>query len=759
MKRLNDYLRGITGVRTKTLHLQEPFADMAARFAHEPGTVVLLSGGDLDCARYHILGIHPWLTLTGRLGETTVAIDGASHVVPQAPLDVLETVLDRCHLSIEGGAGPVAAGLFGYLAYDLKDGLETLPRTTIDDLGLPHLCLVAPSLIVVQDKTGGTTTIHAPVRQDQDIGAASVAIDAFLHALKSPPQAAGDFSEAGPSLKSNVTRSDHVAAVQRIRDYIAAGDVYQVNLSQRFEMGFAGDSYSLFKTLYCMNPAPFFAYVNAGDHQIVSTSPERFLLRTGNRVETRPIKGTRPRGKTPEQDREMKAALASSPKDDAELSMIVDLLRNDIGKVCAGGSVVVAQHKRLEAYQNVYHLVSVVEGMLAEGENSVDLIRAAFPGGSITGCPKIRSMEIIDELESHRRHIYTGSIGYISFHDTMDLSIAIRTATIVGDRLVFSVGGGIVYDSDPEDEYEETLHKGQTLMSVFQGAGERPGSETGSSPWVWQNGRLLPQDQAVVPVADLGLQYGFGFFETIRVDKGVTHRLQDHIDRFTRTWAALFGAASPDLTWEDIITQVVEKNGLGDTTAAVKILATRGDASQIGFRGTLLVTVRPYTHRLAVVEATGLTLATYPYPRMTPLADHKTLNYLYYYQAGAWARRRGADEAVILNPDKTISETNTANILVVSGRTVIRPRSPHVLPGVMQDAVCRLFKRLGFSVKDHPMFPDAIADTATVLLTNALMGVVPALSLDGRQLKIDQALIGTINRDIFNATEVDDRLR
>ena len=243
-------------------------------------------------------------------------------------------------------------------------------------------------------------------------------------------------------------------------------------------MGFAGDSYSLFKALYQLNPAPFFAYVNAGDHQIVSTSPERFLLRSGSRVETRPIKGTRPRGKTPEQDREMKAALARSPKDDAELSMIVDLLRNDIGKVCAGGSVAVTQHKRLEAYQNVYHLVSVVQGTLAEGKDSVDLIRATFPGGSITGCPKIRSMEIIDELESHRRHVYTGSIGYISFHDTMDLSIAIRTATVVGDRLVFSVGGGIVYDSDPEDEYEETLHKGQTLMSVFQGAGERDGITT-----------------------------------------------------------------------------------------------------------------------------------------------------------------------------------------------------------------------------------------------------------------------------------------
>jgi para-aminobenzoate synthetase component 1 len=329
-----------------------------------------------------------------------------------------------------------------------------------------------------------------------------------------PPPVPGPFSTAGRPLKSNFTRPEYVRAVQRIRAYIAAGDVYQVNMSQRFETGFKGDSYALFKRLFELNPAPFFAYVNAGSHQIVSTSPERFLQRKGRCVETRPIKGTRPRGKTPDEDRKMKAELSQSPKDDAELSMIVDLLRNDLGKVCEGGSVFVKEHKRLEAYQNVYHLVSDVEGVLAEKKNSVDLIRAAFPGGSITGCPKIRSMEIIDELESRRRHVYTGSIGYIGFHDTMDLSIAIRTATIADNRLVFSVGGGIVFDSDPQDEFEETLHKGQTLMSVFDGPTGNQASETSRAPWIWHNGLLMPHHEATVPVSDLGLQYGFGFFET-----------------------------------------------------------------------------------------------------------------------------------------------------------------------------------------------------------------------------------------------------
>ena len=759
MKTVNPYLPRITGVRTEMICLEEPFADMAARFVGEPGTVVLLSGGDLDCARYHILGLQPWLSLTGWPEETTVVLDGTTHVTPQSPLDCLDAVLTCCRLKRGETLGPVAAGLFGYLAYDLKDGLEALPRTTLDDLGLPQLCFFAPSLIVVHDKASGVTKVHASIRQGQEPKAASASIEGFVHALTSPSLPPGAFTGTGPSLTSNFTRSDYTSSVKRIREYIASGDVYQVNLSQRFEMGFGGDSYALFKALYRMNPAPFFAYVNAGDHQIVSTSPERFLRRTGSRIETRPIKGTRPRGKTPEKDREMKSALACSPKDDAELSMIVDLLRNDLGKVCAGGSVVVARHKRLEAYQNVYHLVSVVEGRLAEGKDSVDLIRATFPGGSITGCPKIRSMEIIDELETCRRHVYTGSIGYISFHDTMDLSIAIRTATIIGDRLVFSVGGGIVYDSDPEDEYEETLHKGQTLISVFRDAGEGPATETGSSAWVWQDGRLIRQEQAVVPVSDLGLQYGFGFFETIRVETGLACRLQAHLNRFNRTWTTLFGHPPPDLTWETIIAQVVGKNRLNDASAALKIMATRGDASRSRNNGTLLVTVRPYTHRLTVLGAPGLKLATCPHRRLSPLADFKTLNYLYYHQAGVWAREQGADEALVLNPDGTISETHTANLLVVSGKTVTRPRSAHVLPGVMQAAVCRRLGALGFSIEDRTIFPEALWEADMVLLTNSLMGAVPALSLDNRPLKYDNSLAAALNEGLFNLQAVGDGLR
>jgi para-aminobenzoate synthetase component 1 len=269
-------------------------------------------------------------------------------------------------------------------------------------------------------------------------------------------------------LRSNFTHDAYLEAVRRVRHYIREGDVYQVNLSQRFHFAFEGDPFTLWRRLYGLNPAPFYAFIQAGDHQILSTSMERFLFRRGPSIETRPIKGTRKRGTTPAEDEELRRELQQSPKDDAELSMIVDLLRNDLGRICQGRSVRVAEHKRLESYQNVHHLISIVVGRLRDGLSHGEMLRATFPGGSITGCPKVRAMEIIDELEPHVRHVYTGAIGYLGWHENVDLNIAIRTALVHEGKCFFSVGGGIVHDSNEEDEYEETLHKARTLFDLME---------------------------------------------------------------------------------------------------------------------------------------------------------------------------------------------------------------------------------------------------------------------------------------------------
>ncbi len=737
----------ITGIYTEPISLSEPFIDFSARFASMPGTTVLMSGGDLDSARHHILGAKPWLVFSGLGRNMTITVENRTFDFKADPFDTLRMILKAFRLNdldLDPSDLPKAiyAGLLGYLAYDLKDCLEKLPRTSIDRLCLPHLYFMAPSIIVVHDKANGTTRLCIPERNFAGKSNLGNDLDAFKRIISDRPPKYGSFSGDAGGFKSNFTQAGYMNAIKKIKEYIAAGDIYQVNMSQRFEMDVEGDTFSLFKTLYNNNPAPFFAYIHAGNHHIVSTSPERFLLQTGQQVETRPIKGTRPRGKTPVEDKKLRRELKQSKKDDAELSMIVDLLRNDIGKVCRVGSVRVMEHKRLEAYQNVYHLVSIVEGRLDQGRDSVDLLKATFPGGSITGCPKIRTMEIIDELEPDRRHIYTGSIGYISFHDTMDLSIAIRTATIYNGQIIFSVGGGIVFDSDPLDEYEETLHKGRTLMEVFKGKE----NQSVNKDYVWINGTLEPLDQAGIPITDLGFQYGYGFFETIRVDQGNPGHLNAHVDRFNHTWEHLFAEKPPDLTWDEIINQVIVQNRLLNETAAVKMIATRGDRETPPFNHTLLVTARPYTHRLAEKKMKGLNLAVYPHPRQTPLADHKTLNYLYYFLAGKWAKARNADEALILNPDNTVSETNTANILLIKDNTVTKPVSLHVLPGIMDTEVCKLFTGWGFTIESKKLFLEDLFIFDEIMITNSLIGAVPVLSIDGKKLPEPSDLWKKINK-------------
>jgi para-aminobenzoate synthetase component I len=440
--------------------LEQRFAGLA----NHPYAMLLLSGGDLDCAGYSLLGWDPYLIMRTKGRRVRLQLGGESRVLEADPFAVLEDLLGALAQPGDAPVYPFAGGAFGFLAYDLKNHLERLPATATDDLGLPELVFAFPRQILVQDRRGGGCW-QVEIAYEDPQGSC------LPSAVCRPPAPAPPEPYRVGAARSNFTREDYLRAIGRIREYIRAGDVYQVNLAQRFSFPFAGEPYSLFRRLFALNPAPFYAFLNCDDFQIVSTSMERFLYRAGDYLETRPIKGTRPRGRTAAEDEALRAELAASRKDDAELSMIVDLLRNDLGKVCAPRSVQVKEHKRLEAYQNVYHLVSIVTGQLRPGASHTDILRATFPGGSITGCPKIRAMEIIDELEPHVRHVYCGAIGYLGLHRNLDLNVAIRTAIISGGQGHFAVGGGIVYDSREEDEYDETLHKGQTLFKVIAEGG------------------------------------------------------------------------------------------------------------------------------------------------------------------------------------------------------------------------------------------------------------------------------------------------
>ena len=729
------------GLYQRDIHLAGSFMDTAACFADVEGTVCLISGGNLDCARYHILGTRPLLVFKGR--GTAMEIRSGEDVerFDADPLDTLRLILEHFKNPEITYPPPFSSGLLGYLAYDLKDAIEDLPRTSYDDLELPHIWFSLPSLVLVHDKHLETTRLCIPLSAGDKPEELENILSWFNGKISAGVTGDQSFSSDGRGFTSNFDKTSYMACIDKVREYITAGDIYQVNMSQRFDMGFQGDPFALFKDLYKKNPAPFFAYINAGDHHIVSTSPERFIQRQGDGVETRPIKGTRPRCTDPDEDLRLKAELSASRKDDAELSMIVDLMRNDLGKVCRGGTVRVVEHKRVEGYTNVFHLISIVEGELDTARDSVDLIRATFPGGSITGCPKIRSMEIIDELETRRRHIYTGSIGYISFHDTMDFSIAIRTATVTGGRMVFSVGGGVVFDSDPADEYLETLHKGKTLFDVFSGkAGEKD-----SPLFAWVNGTVKPLEDISVPVTDPGFQYGHGFFETIRVNKGRAAFLSEHLERLAAAWRLCFKREFPVLSYEEIINQVVDACGLKNRVAAVKIMVSRGSRNRAPFDDTIIVMARPYTHRLEALGKKGLDLAICSHPRQSPLADHKSMNYQYYYLEGIYAGEKGCDESLIVNPDGSVSETNTANILFVKGRRVVSPISAHVLPGIMERNVRKLLKTWGYTLDCQTVFPKDMGAWDQVILTNSLMGAVPVRSFGGMPLNDSSALCMEIN--------------
>ncbi len=736
-------------VHQESIDLAVPFDTVASRFSGLTGTVVLMSGTDLDCARYHMLAVDPWLALRAKGCSITMEVNGKRASFEDDPFDCVDALVDRFSMDGAGIAGPVGAGLFGYFSYDLKQRIETLPVTCMDHK-LPDLCLYLPRIILVHDRHIGTTTLSIPLTassagslSDQErIETVRNRFFATLASLENQetydtPGEAGFWID-NQGFRSNFSKSAYMSSVARIIEYIKAGDIYQVNLSQRFEAGFGGNPFALFQALFKKNPAPFFAFVNAGDHQIVSTSPERFLKQDGRTLETRPIKGTFPRGSTPEEDQRLKTELRESFKDDAELSMIVDLMRNDLGKVATGGSVRVKEHKRLEPYDNVFHLVSIVTAELACGKSSVDLLRATFPGGSITGCPKVRSMEIIDELESMNRHVYTGSMGYLSFHNTLDLSIAIRTAIIADNRLSFSVGGGIVYDSDPENEFQETLHKGKTLMETLENSAGRVDRE---QRFAWVCGQLLFEDEATVAATSPGFQHGAGVFETIRVEDGQALFLDEHLDRIHGSWSSLFATPMPDITWKQVLEQLVQANGFDKGVYALKIIA-----ADSGSGGPFLAAfIRPYVHRLEVSGKQGVDLITYPHARHTPLADHKSLNYLYYLQAGHYATGNNADEALILNPDATVSETNTCSIMAIREKMVTIPMSDHALPGVTGKALVERLESRGYRVVSKRLTPAELALEGCLVLTNALMGAVPVLSLDGKAVGSSPGLCQRLN--------------
>ena len=473
--------------------------ELCARFRGLPYLLFLDSARDhTRLGRYSFLCADPGLVVHGKDAHAFV-LD--TRTGADTPLDshALAGVRDLLapHLcdSIDG-LPPFQGGAAGYLAYDWGAVLERLPSPRYDDLAIPDVVFPIYDWVIAWDHlerrawiiSTGLPASGAEKSQRCEARLALVRTRLSSRLLstetfESPGPASLRRVEHAPSypvsdievpagldLRSSFTHRGYLDALTRVREYIIAGDIFQANLSQRFEAPLTESSFTLYRRLRGLNPAPFAAFLEFGDVTVASASPERFLrLDTTRQVEARPIKGTRPRGVYPAHDAALGRALQESTKDRAENLMIVDLMRNDLSRVSLPGSVRVPELFALERYATVHHLVSTVTGTLEPGRDAIDLLCATFPGGSITGAPKVRAMEIIAELEPSRRGVYCGSIGYVSVTGVMDTSIVIRTYQAVHGRIYFSAGGGIVADSDPEQEYRETFDKARALIRALSG--------------------------------------------------------------------------------------------------------------------------------------------------------------------------------------------------------------------------------------------------------------------------------------------------
>jgi anthranilate synthase component 1 len=442
-----------------------------------------VTGGEVR-GRYSIIGMKP--DLIWRCRGTRAEVNRAARYDaeafepdPRPPLDSLRALLAESRIALPPDLPPMAAGLFGYFGYDMVRLVERLPDANPDPLGLPDAVLMRPTVVAVVDTVKDVVTLVAPVwaaagetPRAAYARAAERLSDAIDDLDRAPAVERRDLSASAPAPEpvSNTTPGEYRAMVARAKDYIRAGDIFQVVPSQRWTAPFALPPFALYRALRRTNPSPYMFFFNFGGFQIVGASPEVLVRVRGDVVTIRPIAGTRPRGATPEEDRRLEEELLADPKERAEHLMLLDLGRNDVGRVARVGTVDPNARFTIERYSHVMHIVSNVDGRLREGEDALSALLAGLPAGTVSGAPKVRAMEIIDELEKEKRGVYAGGVGYFAASGDMDMCIALRTAVVQDGRMHVQAGGGVVWDSDPEAERMETVHKARALMRAAEDA-------------------------------------------------------------------------------------------------------------------------------------------------------------------------------------------------------------------------------------------------------------------------------------------------
>ena len=465
--------------------LDTPVSLMAKLAEARTDTFMLesVTGGEVR-GRYSIVGMKPDLIWTChgtqcRINREARFDSAAFRDQSGPPLDNLRALLAECRVDLPAGMPAVAAGLFGYLGYDMIRLVEHLPHINPDPLGLPDAVLLRPSVVAVLDGVKGEVTIVSPAWNANGLSAraayaqsAERVMDALRDLDRAPPaqRDLGDTAPVGAQV-SNFTHEGYKAAVEKARDYIRAGDIFQVVPSQRWTQDFTLPPFAFYRSLRRTNPSPFMFFFNFGAFQVIGASPEILVRLRDGEITVRPIAGTRKRGATPEEDRALEADLLADPKELAEHLMLLDLGRNDVGRVAKVGTVHPTEKFIVERYSHVMHIVSNVVGQIADGQDALSALLAGMPAGTVSGAPKVRAMEIIDELEPEKRGLYGGGVGYFACNGEMDFCIALRTAVLKDNKLYIQAGGGVVYDSDPESEYQETVNKGQALRRAAEEAG------------------------------------------------------------------------------------------------------------------------------------------------------------------------------------------------------------------------------------------------------------------------------------------------
>ena len=442
-----------------------------------------VTGGEVR-GRYSVVGMKPDLVwtchgTTSRINRQARFDAQAFTDQPGAPLDNLRALIAESRVDLPEGLPAIASGLFGYLGYDMIRLVEHLPHVNPDPLGLPDAVLLRPSVVAVLDGVKGEVTVVAPAWGQSGLSAraayaqaAERVMDALRDLDRSPP-AQRDLGDAAPvgEAHSNFTLDGYKAAVEKAKDYIRAGDIFQVVPSQRWAQDVTLPPVAFYRSLRRTNPSPFMFFFNFGPFQVIGASPEILVRLRDGEVTVRPIAGTRKRGATPEEDRALEADLLADQKELAEHLMLLDLGRNDVGRVAKVGSVHPTEKFIVERYSHVMHVVSNVVGQIADGEDALSALLAGMPAGTVSGAPKVRAMEIIDELEPEKRGVYGGGVGYFASNGEMDFCIALRTAVLKDEKLYIQAGGGVVYDSDPEAEYQETVNKSKALRRAAEDAG------------------------------------------------------------------------------------------------------------------------------------------------------------------------------------------------------------------------------------------------------------------------------------------------